>query len=103
MRTVFGATACDVLFRRAFSRAARQHPILEMVEAPPSLEDFVNALPARIGSSSAHGVAAGVRAVMVEQISLLTRLIGEDLVHTLLGSDEVEESDLRGKGEGVER
>ena len=61
-------------------------PVLEAAASEPTPEGLVAGVRRHARPEDAERVADAVRAVMVEEISLLTRLIGEDLVRTILQS-----------------
>lgn len=83
MRAVFGAAGCDLLYRRALGRAAAEHPVLRVALAAEDPEQLVRALQGETDRRPAD-VAAALRAIMEEEIALLARFIGEDLVEAVL-------------------
>jgi hypothetical protein len=83
MRGVFGAAGCEVLYRRALARSAAEHPVLRGVARSDDPEALIQALHVAMYDHAAE-VAAALRTVMAEEISLLARLVGEDLVEAIL-------------------
>lgn len=83
MRVVFGAAGCDLLYRRALRRAAAEHAVLRVALAAEDPEQLVRALQGETDRRPTD-VAAALRAIMEEEIALLARFIGEDLVEAVL-------------------
>lgn len=99
LRTVFGPAGCEAIFRRGVSRAAARHPLLGTAEAERTPEGFVGALCQHVRPDNVEEIGNAVRDVIAEQIALLTRFIGEDLVRTILHAEREQRSELRAEAE----
>jgi hypothetical protein len=99
LRPIVGPGGHDALLRRSVSRAAGHHPVLAKGLPEPTPEALVAMIRDQVRPDNAVEFADAVREIIAEQISLLTRLIGEDLVRAILGVEHLQRPEVRAEDE----
>ena len=79
-----GPAGCHALFTRALTQARIAHPALRHVDLRVGAAPGLDHVDQAVAASSADAVAAGLEEMLVALLSLLGRLIGDDMMERLL-------------------
>ncbi|MBA3655972.1 MAG: hypothetical protein H0W69_01315 [Gemmatimonadaceae bacterium] len=79
-----GRDGCHALFVRAQTQAADQHPALEVLQLRVREEPYVSCVEESIKGFGDSATAAAIEAMLAATISLLGRLVGDDMASNLI-------------------
>ncbi len=79
-----GRDGCHALFLRAQAQAAIQHPSLQVLQLRVREEPYVSSVQDSIQGFGDPATAAAIEAMLAATISLLCRLIGDDMAKNLI-------------------
>ncbi len=79
-----GRDGCHALFQRAQTQVADQHPALEEMQLRVREEPYVSSVKESIESFGDSATATAIEAMLAATISLLGRLIGDDMANNLI-------------------
>lgn len=101
LRAVIGPLGWNALFGRALKRASARHSVLNSVDADIGTADaLLDAVRAHAGARPAAEAEAALRDIMSEILTLLNRMIGEDLVQSVLHANTTGRRTTREEAEG---
>lgn len=79
-----GRDGCDALFVRALSQAVRSHPPLRTIQLHAGAEPYLEKVSESIAEFGEPATAAAIEQMLAATISLLSRLVGDDMARNLI-------------------
>ncbi len=79
-----GRDGCHALFLRAQAQAADQHPALKVMQLRLREEPYASCIKESIEEFGDAATAAAIEAMLAATISLLGRLVGDDMANNLI-------------------